>query len=220
MTDIYDFITELAKIDVEFQDKNGRFYCLKSYIKRLEDNNILIETPTVKGISYNLPIGMKISITIFVDDGVYMGESHVIGKELSSISGLLISYPVFTQQIQRREYLRVPLNLEVEMSFYLDKTRKKIHKVRLRDISGSGFSYISYTPVGQYYDVTCKINLDNDPIISRCEHVYTKQATIHEESKYIHAFGFVDITQKNVERIVKASFKYQVELRKKGFIMD
>ncbi|OGI22666.1 MAG: hypothetical protein A2287_08205 [Candidatus Melainabacteria bacterium RIFOXYA12_FULL_32_12] len=224
MADIYDFIKELAKIDIEIEDKEHNFYSLKSYVKRVEEDRILIDTPSNNGVTYNIPVGQTISLGIHADGGIYLGESKVIDKELSTISGLWICHPYFTQHIQRREYLRVPASLEAELTVFIDrqKTEKKVYNIKTKDISGSGFSYTSNEPLDQYYDIECTIYIndsDNEPVISRCEHVYSKKITYNGEIRYINAFTFVDIKQKDVGRLVKASFKYQVELRKKGFII-
>ncbi|EKE04207.1 MAG: hypothetical protein ACD_20C00097G0024 [uncultured bacterium] len=225
MADIYDFIKELAKIDIEFEDREDKFYSLKSYVKRVEENRILIDTPSHKGTTYHIPIGQVISLGIHAQDGIYLGESKIIDKELSSISGLWICYPYYTQHVQRREYLRVPLSIEAEIILFenIEKTKRRTQKIKIRDISGSGFSYFSTKPLLQYYDIECKIYLndsDDEPIISRCEHVYSNKLTSDNETKYINAFAFIDIPQKDVERLVKASFKYQVELRRRGFVAE
>ena len=144
MTDIYDFLKQSSKIEIEFQDKTGKYFCLESRIENLGEDGILITPPKYKYEFYNFSVHQPINIIIQVDDGMYMGESNVLGKQLSEISGVLVSYPYNSQQIQRREYLRIPIELEIEITVFKDMLRniKESFTVVSRDISGKGFSYI------------------------------------------------------------------------------
>jgi len=215
MADIYDFLNELAQLDIEYIARDNKPYLLKSYIRRLEEHKILIAPPEYNGNAYNLPEGNMVGVGVHSEKGVYLGECRVVGKDLSDIQGVWISYPTGMQVIQRREYLRIPLRLECQFIIYQDGFRKnkKVLNLYTRDISGSGFSCISDEPLPQYFDLEAKINFndeENVPIVSRCEHIYSEIMVIDDERKCINAFAFIDIKQVDVERIVKASFKYQL----------
>ncbi|MFH0702499.1 MAG: flagellar brake domain-containing protein [bacterium] len=218
---IHDYIKELTKFELEFIDKNGNYHVLKSYIKSIDQDKILIFPPSHKNVTYNIPDSELINIIICTEDGVYSGESKVIGKELSHTPGLWISYPYNSQLIQRREYVRVPLRINIDLIISENNTSETEIKIMPENISGKGFCYISDSPLNNYYDIKCKIYLKdepNKPIISRCEHIYTNPINIGGKSKYINAFAFIDINLKDVDRIVKACFKYQFEQRKKGLL--
>lgn len=223
MTD--DFIKELAKINIGFEDTKGNFYSLKSYIKRIEGKYILIDKPSQDGVIYSVPTDQMINISINAKDGgVYLGESKVLDQETSALSGLWISYPHSVQHIQRREYFRVPLEFEAEIILYRDSSRrfKQIKRIILKDISGSGFSYISEKQLDPHHDAKCKIYLNDgpEPIISMCKNIYSKQTKVQGENKYLNAFIFDDIKEKDLEKIIKIGFKYQIELKKKGLDED
>jgi c-di-GMP-binding flagellar brake protein YcgR len=220
MTDIYDFIRELTRLDIEYKDEKGNFLSLKSHVKSIDDDRILIDIPSCNGKSYSIPDGQSINILVSSNEGVFLGESNVIGKEISSISGLWISFPLNSYNIQRREYLRVPLKINVNMTIYEDrqKSEKKEFTITTNDISARGFSYFSDEPLKRYYDIECSFKLDDDIdefITSKCEHIYsTHQITIGRKIRYINGFAFVDIKPEFIERIIKRSFKYQLELKK------
>lgn len=221
MADIYDFLKELTRIEVEYIDKNDDYYSLKSYIKEIQDAKILIEPPYKHDIVYNVPVGQQITINLVAADCVYSGESEVLGKELSSISGIWISYPHYVQRVQRREYFRVPLNLDADIIIYRDNkgNSKDTFRVNLKDLSGSGFSYLSKNPLINYFDIECRIYIDGrdfEPIISRCEHIYSNKIKENTGNKYNNAFSFINIQENDIGKIVKASFKYQLEQRKKA----
>jgi c-di-GMP-binding flagellar brake protein YcgR len=224
MSDIYDYIKELTKFDIEFQDENNNFYSLKSYIKSVDSDRILIDTPGKNGKNYNLKDGQSVNILIYSEEGVLSGDSVVIGKEISSTPGIWISFPFNSYNIQRREYLRVPLNININMIIHTDrlKTDKKEFSVIANDISAKGFSYFSDEPLKNYYDIDCWFNLDDgieENIFAQCDHIYsTHQIEAGRNIRYINGFAFHNIKPEFEERIIKKSFKYQLELRKKGLL--
>jgi len=224
MADIFDFIKELTKFDIEFKDDKGNFHSLKSYIKSIDEDRILIDTPSFKGKTYAIPDGQLVNILICAEEGVFLGESKIIGREISSTPGLWLSFPLNSYNIQRREYLRVPLKLNITMSIYEDRSKsvKKEFTVISNDLSAKGFSYFSTEPLKNYYDIECSFYLDDgidEPITSKCDHIYsTHQITAGRKIRYINGFAFVDIKNDLIERIVKKSFKYQLELRNKGLL--
>jgi len=224
MADIYDFIKELTKIDIEYKDESGFSLSLKSYIKSVDEERILIDIPTYNGKNVNLPDFQPINILISSKEGVFLGESNVIGKEISSTPGLWISFPLNNYNIQRREYFRVPLNIEVSMVVYEDraKTIKREFTITTNDLSAKGFSYFSDEPFKNYYDIEYKFYLDDgidEPITSKCEHIYsTHQIIAGRKVRYINGFAFIDLDPNSIERIIKKTFRYQLELKRKGLL--
>ena len=220
---IYDYLEVLKKIDIEFENDDGKYTSLKSYIKSMTEDGILIEPPTKNGITYNVPVGHPVNIIVNITNGgLCVGESKVIAKELSTISGLWINYPFNSRIIQRREFLRVPMPVLVEFSIYKDinRTEKEVFKVLTKDISGNGISYLSDSPLTDYYDIECKIYLDDDPPIwLKCENIANHMILDqNKETKFIVAFKYIDIKSNDIKKIVNACFKYQLELRKKGLL--
>lgn len=218
---IYDYLKLLQKIEIGFETNNNNYTSLKSYIKDMTDEAILIDPPNSQGVTYNLPVGQMINLIVYIpNNGLCIGESKIIGKELSKISGLWISYPLSSQIVQRREFLRVPMVCKLEISVFKDvnHSQKEEFNVLTKDISGNGLSYISDEPLNDYYDIICRINLNNEIIEAKCDHIYSHLTFINNEPKYINAFTFVDIPQRDVRKLVQTCFKYQLELHKKGFI--
>lgn len=220
MNDIFDHLKELTKLDVEFSNENTHYSFLKSYIKCVEQERILIDPPSFKGTVYPMHDGQLITITISTNRGAYSGECKIIERDLSTISGLWITFPLSSRQVQRREFLRVPLKKKVEITLF--KTAKKIDNLKLKvetiDISGKGISFFTDSPLGNYYEIECTFSIDDssNQIWSRCEHVYSKETILKGKIKYLHALAFIELTNKNVELIVRECFKYQLEMRKRS----
>jgi len=222
MDDIYSYLKELTALDIEYADENNNSLVLSSHIKSLDEDKILIAPPTYEGRTYNIPDHSGITLNVTVSDGVHSAESRVLCRELSHTAGLWISYPLNSIFLQRREYYRVPLTFNMELFVYEDKekTRQKVFNLVTKDISGSGFSCISDEPFSNYYEIECKIFIDDgkEPVYSKCDYIQQKTAYIDKKVKFVNAFAFVDIRPENVERIVKMGFKYQLDLRKRGLL--
>lgn len=219
MPDIYNFIKELTPLELEFIDSDDNYHCLSSYIKRVDEDYILISPPQKNNLTYNLPDGQEVNIIFKTSGGIYSAVSSVMSKQLDSMSGLKISFPHSSQLMERREFVRVPLQLKIEVLKFLDNTYTNLETfiVQSRNISGSGLCYISDKSLEHYYDVHCKIYLDSEkePIYARCDHLYSKKIKINNEKAYLTALTFVGISEEDISKIVKACFKYQIGNRER-----
>ena len=216
--DVNDFIKELAQFEIEFIDDGGNYCCFNSHIKRIYDDYIFISPPQKRGISYNIKDGQQIDIVFKTVKGVMSARSAVLNKQLDRVSGLNISFPYNNRFTERRSFVRTPINLNIEVIKFFDinHKRKELVHVQTRNISGSGLAYISNEPLVNYYDLNCKIYINDgkEPINVRCEHVYSKKVKINTQKAYLTALAYINISEEQISRIVKACFKYQVENRK------
>lgn len=219
MVDIYNYIKELTKLELIYKDKNGVPRQLKSHVKSIDNHRLLIAPPEERGKAMDIPDGTKIKMIICTDQGIFSGFANILEREISSTPGLWISYPYNNQHCQRREYMRVPIHVDCELIINRDKDRinKDIVKFKTKNLSGKGMNFFTDEHLGDYYDIQCKMFLkDNhdEPIEITCDHIYTKRVRMPEGKKYLHAIYFSNISDFDVERIVKACFKYQLETRR------
>ena len=217
MPDIYDFIKEPASFELEYIDSDDNYHCLNSHVKRVNEDHILISPPQKNNLSHNLPDGQPVNIIFKTENGTFSAVSTVISKQLDLMSGVRISFPSDAKFTERREFVRVPLNLKVEIIKFLDNTGQNTESfhIRTRNISGGGLSYISDCPLDNYYDVHCKIYLDYDqePVYVRLDHLYSKKIKINNEKAYLSAFSFAGLSDEDTSKLVKACFRYQIDFR-------
>ncbi len=221
MPDIYDFIKELATFELEYIDDDDNYHCLVSYIKRLDDDYILISPPQKNKSAFNIPDGKEINIIFKTEKGMLSAVSNIIGTQLDDMSGLKIRFPYNSQITERREFIRVPLGLRIEIIKFLDNTYKNAEtfNIQTRNISGKGLCYLSHSILDNYYDVHCKIWLDDEkePIYTRCDHIYSKKVKINNEKCYLTALSFVEINDEEISKLVKACFRYQIDNRERKY---
>ncbi len=216
MADIYDYLKLNKDVELRFTSEKGDYISLNSKIQILGENKILIEPPEFNSKPYKLNDGTNLDVIIYTGEGMYIGGSSVISKELGTISGVWINYPLNSRYIQRREYLRIAIDIEIELIIYLDKNKhqKEILTLRTNDLSGRGLSFTTDSFLSDYYDIECSFNIPDEiatRISTRCEHIYSKK--IHNKTKYLNALAFIDMDKDNVDRVVKFCFKKHLEQR-------
>ncbi len=218
MADIYDYLKLNKDIELRFTNEKGDYISLKSKIQILDENRILIEPPELYGKPYKLTDRNNLDLIIYTGEGMYIGGSSVISKELGTVSGIWINYPFNSRYIQRREYLRIFINIEIELTIYLDKEKhqKEVLALRTNDLSGRGLSFISDSFLSDYYDIECSFSIPDEKdtvIVTRCDHIYSKKIQEFEKTKYVNALAFIDMDKNDVDRVVKFCFKKHLEQR-------
>jgi len=222
---MFDFIKELAKIDVEYnyEDSDDKKITFRSYVKSVESDYLLIDFLFYKGAEYNIPPGKLITVNFKEKSGIYSGNCYIIGRDNSKLSGFKITYPEDIQFIQQREYVRAPLKLKTEIVIFLGEDGNEensiVYEEKTLDISGSGFCFISSKPIEKHSKIIGIVNLldsDEEPIKVSLKHVYSRKLLLNGKEMYKNAFTFLDINEKVREKILKKIFLYELELRKKG----
>lgn len=218
---MYDFITELGKIDVEYAGESDDSFSFKSYVKSVEPDFILIDFLFYRGAEYNIPDGKIITVRFKQKSGIYTGNCYIIGRDNSHLSGIKISYPFNIKFIQQREYVRVPLKLNVELVIFPENEGEdvKVEEIKTQDISGSGFYFVSDKPIEKHSKIIGFLNLSNSnekPIEILLKHVYSRIFNANGKDLYKTAFTFAEINEKSREKILKEVFLYELEMRKKG----
>lgn len=211
MDDIYEHLNVLTRLEIEYQEGGRLYQNLRSYIKCLDESRILIYPPNINGKAQNVKDGQKINIIINTPENIFVGESIVLSKELSDTAGYWISYPFTSHILQRREFSRAPLNLNTKITVFENSTytNKREFWATTNDISGKGLSYMTDSPLTNYYDIECEITLlEGEPaIVAKCEHIYSKEI---QPGKFQNAFAFVNIQPEDAEKIVQECFKHKL----------
>lgn len=216
---IYKYLRELAPFKLEFIDDKDDYHKLDSHIKSIQEDYILINPPERNGSAINLMDNTEVNILFPMDKGVFVAQCTVLGKKLGEISGVKLSFPHNTSVQERREYIRVPVKVRVEITAYSDEVYSQ--KTRLfaitKNISASGIAFYHKEPIENYYDIGCKIYLNDEntkPVETKNDLIYSQRVKIKDELLYITAITFTSISEADSARIVKECFKYQVREKK------
>lgn len=196
---------------------------LKSRIAGIADNVLLIEMPIEEGsgkMRY-FPKGTKLT-AFFVDEkGIrYNFSSTVIGKAKENIPVLLVEKPAENSivKIQRRDYLRVPLKLNLILVL---QNPVEIVNVETLDLSGGGllFSTSKVLPLENEQTVNGVIQLPHwkNGTIDIRFFGSVKRVVPPNEQRPVQLIGiqFEDIEERNREQIIRLCFQRELELKRK-----
>lgn len=85
----------------------------KSILQEVNEDSIAIGVPMIKSDGVPLREGEEYTFSLAHEDGLYYFQSKVLGTKMSgNVLLYLISWPVEIKRRQRRNYFRLPCNLE------------------------------------------------------------------------------------------------------------
>lgn len=214
-------INQYIYIQVESLDEEESKKEYKSIIADMNDHFIAIEIPIDEktGKLKSLYVGDQLSAYYMSKEGAKnFFNTKVAGFKEEKIRLVLIHRPDPSNvtKVQRRNYLRVPAELEIAV-----QTTQHTRFVSLtEDISGGGLSFICDNSVSIMADdeVHCwlLIHFKNEEIA----HIPFKGSVIRVKElkgtgKKLIMSSFADIQDNDRQKIIRYCFERQLELRKK-----
>lgn len=212
-------INQYLYIQFESIDEEEAQQVYKSRIADIRDHSFGIEIPLNEktGKLKRLQKGDPISAHYISEGGVknYF-HSTVLGYTEDTIRQVIIEKPDADSitKVQRRNYLRVPAELEVAVAL-----TENVHFVTLTDdLSGGGLSFVcdGKYPIKTEEFISCwlLLNFKNDTV----DHAACKAEVIRvkklETGRLLVMLNFTDIQAADRQKIIRFCFERQLELRK------
>ncbi|MCZ8512914.1 flagellar brake domain-containing protein [Paenibacillus filicis] len=213
-------VNQVLHIQINSIDEEEAKQECKSRIADITDTYISMEVPINEksGKLKRLYPGDELSAYFITEGGVknYFNTS-VLGFTDDVIRLVLIKKPEpdAITKVQRRNFLRVPAELEIAVKF-----SEQLKFVSLTDdVGGGGISLVcdSYIPVSSGYTVSCwlLVPYKNNQI----EHVPFKSEIVRvkpmENSKQQVMLRFSEITDRDRQKIIRFCFERQLDFRKR-----
>jgi len=202
----------------------------KSNIQDITEDGILITIPMKEGKYLPLNKSESVSIIYYEEKEVYQFEADVLGRTIDVIPVIILSNPKNIRIIQRRNYVRVTilkvikcLNIDRELATK-DVSRiegvtsaHKFKEATLLDLSGGGMRI--KTELKLHLNDVLIIRL---PLIDEEIMIKTRVVRCEEKQDNLRAYGlrFLDLEEKNRDKIIKYIFHIMREQRKKGLKGD
>lgn len=219
MADIYDQFKDFKSFEVTFYDDKNDLQKIYCNVKSIENNNIVIDANNNFNNNVFAKVGDDLKLYIYTDSGIYSATSKVLLANKGTFSTeYIITYPANSKHSQRREYFRADLNINFKMYVTMPANYGSSFLIQAdtRNICGKGMSYIDDKPFPpDYENITIELLFGEKHINILSKLVYSKQIVVGSRPKYIHAFTFTNISQRDIDFIVKKCFLYQLDLRKK-----
>lgn len=218
MADIYDQFKDFKSFEVTFENKNNELQKIFCTVKSVENDSIILDANNQENKDIVAEKDTELKLYIYTESGIYSAASKV----LSVSSGIMnteyaIAYPANSKHSQRREYFRADLSIEFKMNVVNNEDSSKSFFVdsKTRNICGKGMSFVYDKPFPEYSSIDIDLIFPDKTISTSAAIVYSKQIVVGSHPKFIHAFAFTNISQKNIDFIVKQCFLHQLELRKR-----
>lgn|SRR5574344_456259 len=218
MIDIYSQLKDFKAFEITFLDEfreSKKIYCT---VSSLENNTVIVDADNESNKDVFARVGDELKLYIYAENGIYSASSKILSVDKGiAKTQYVIEYPTNGKHSQRREFFRADLQVDFTLTLSTedDKIYKKIEG-KTRDICGKGMSYISAKPFPENYFSSVTFHFNDKEVSTSLKFVYSKHLTTFDgKQKFIHAFAFTDISQRDIDFIVKKCFLYQLELRRK-----
>lgn len=218
MVDIYNQFRDFKSIEVVFRDSSTLLQRILCSVRSIENNSIILYAKHAKNNNIVANVGTDIQLHIYTENGIYSSDSKVLLADKGLLgTEYVITYPAHSKHSQRREYFRAEIPVKFKMHIYTDDNFQESIPLDAvtKNICGKGMCFVSNKPFPTYSLLELELYFSEKAIKTSAELVYTKAITINDKQRFIHAFTFTDIENKNIEFIIKKCFLYQLDLRKR-----
>lgn len=219
MVDLYNHFKDFKSFEATFFDKNHELHKLSFTVKSIDGKRIVLSANNQKSKNVFAHPRAELKLIIYSDSGVYTGSSKVIhvSKGLFSTE-YIITAPANSKHSQRRQFYRAEISIPFKLKCLKDKQSLEsfIIEAKTKNICAKGLSYYSDSIVPDHESCELELFFKERKIRTSAVHVYTTQVQFGNRSKYIHAFSFDTINNKDMEFITKKCFLHQLHLIKRN----
>lgn len=216
MVDIYDQFKDFKSFEVIFNNKNGKPQTLFCSVKSIENNRLIIDSNNQRNNNIFAEVGDELKLYIYTENGIYSATSKVLLVTKGMLNTeYIIAYPANSKHSQRREYFRAEMNVDFKMQAEFEKNLVLDITSKTRNICGKGMSFVSDNAFPENDKITVVLSLKEKVVETSATLVYSKQIVFGGNPKFVHAFMFTDISQKDIDFVVKQCFLHQLDLRKR-----
>lgn len=205
-------------IDIEIENKDLTLERLPSRVEEIRKPYLVVSMPMRHGAIRPLPVGQEVLIITVVKSGFFAARTRVLGRERDPIPVLILEMPREFKKIgQRRQYVRLEINLDVEFTLS-DVVDAGLIKGTTSDISGGGIFLISSIDMDLGQCIDLRLFLGESDIIE-CRGMVVRRERDPDKSRVFWAgVKFIDIDEKQRDRIFNFIFAKQREWIKKGLL--
>lgn len=212
-----DFL-RLAR-DIDILEKNPKTEEQSIYLSRIEEigeKSIIITPPFLKG-SYckiiQAEIGKELSARVASEGCSYFFESNLISFNENSNDLWEISLPTNVRRMQRRQYVRLAIMLDVTIEFFDGKN--KIITTVTKDISAGGVQVVLEKPIPDDLEVMISLPLTDKVAVESSGEIIRVIFPKTPRGLFTTAIKFNGIPAEKQEQITKYIFHKEVERRQK-----
>lgn len=212
---------QYVNFELVFQDAAMSWRRLLCDIKEVHKDKIVTLASNSKNNFLQAPRGAKAFMNIYTSNGIYTSDVKILEVQTgSNATQYVLSYPVNTRHSQRREFFRA----DIKVRFIASVKRNSLGKVEIisgqtRNLCGRGLSFCYPIALRNCQSIEVTFTLDGRTIKTSAQVIYSRMLNISGSNKYLQGLNFIDISQHDLDYIVKKCFLYQLNdkrLKAKG----
>ncbi len=187
--------------------RSSRIDWYNSIIQGISDNSFDISIPYQQTSPLVLINGEAVKVQIVLTKEIYEFNSTVVGRKLGdNIPMFTLAIPNELRRIQRRNFLRVPIMLNMTYAVKAEDETLEFIKTHTLDVSGGGIRFMSNEIYPPDTPLMVKIELPLPDKLEEFETIETEGKvirTINTDNKHHIAMKFSDINIKDQDSIVR-----------------
>ncbi len=190
------------KIRLKFNFSSLRSESIICVIKEIENDRVSLVFPEEdQHLIKNLPEGKELEAVIYTDSGIFAFDSVVINSPLEH--DFIIELPDEKNHIQRRDYIRVPLNVDLIL-------KNNVTEIRTRtiNIGGGGIRFLVKQEL-KTNDIWDFILYLPDETTAKGKGIVLY--SIMQGKTIVSVIKFVDISETYRNKIIKKCFEEEVK---------
>ncbi|MDX9871945.1 MAG: PilZ domain-containing protein [Clostridia bacterium] len=201
----------------ERQEKTERY---PTNVQDITDQGIYLTSPAKGGFIFRLPEGMTVKVFFSNQLAGYSFNAQVRRNENGTIPMLVLNHPEKVVKIQKREYVRVPYALDVQLSWTDSEQKEYALTCKSRDISAGGILLVVKKRLPLAKDNVVQLKFT----VSGKEYQATGQIVKNEIERgsggafYTLGIKFTSLQENEKNSLVQSVFQRQIELKKKGLL--
>ncbi|MBL4937977.1 PilZ domain-containing protein [Clostridium sp. YIM B02515] len=197
------------KVEISWDDG---YY--KSNIENVDDKFICISIPIKEGQYIPLRKFEQVEVIYYQGSDIYKFYTTVVDRKVDVIPIIVLAFPKEVFKVQRRKFVRVPIVCTMEYSKLENKTQN-IVKAIMVDLSGGGMRIkLSNDQLSIGNLIKAYIPVGDDNVEVKGEVVRVEKDDPNKMN--IYGINFLDLDDKNREKIIRFIFQIMRDQMKKG----
>lgn len=221
-------INQQVRLEVPFGPFQGNYV---TRVEGIDDLEIKLGMPIANWEYVTLPPGIEVTVEYQDEAAVYRFNSVVVAAKDQALPQLTLRPPDQIDRIQRRDHVRIDVDLSVRMAVLPEEAEEMPPearwpaapnlKARTRDLSAGGSLIVTeatLTP-GSLLEVALDLPRGEAPlgILARVVRVVKSTPKDDHEEHWV-ALQWVGITENDRSRMTRFIFTEQVSRRRKGLV--
>ena len=183
----------------------------KSQLLDLKEDILYIAVPIVEGALVPIHTGVVVKILFFKKEGIFYFYANVIERSKDTkIPYLVVQKISELEKLQRRNYYRLEVSLPVKFK-QLDDNEE--YEGIIKDISGGGVKLHTFSqlPVEQCIEICLCLENSHMKVIGKVVRAEKLESKLYEYGIY-----FVEINEKDRDKIIRFIFNMEKKYKRKG----